>query len=128
MQDILDRPAKILAQAQREAYFADGFIGVESLVDKHWLERLNRVTNEFVDLSRQYSQEHKDKRFDLEADHRADNPRLRRLNSPVDHHEEYWAFASTGPFVDVAEDLLGPDVKFHHAKLNFKWSGGGEDR
>ena len=29
--------------------------------------------------------------------------------------------------MDVAEDLLGPNVKFHHSKLNFKWSGGGEE-
>ena len=34
---------------------------------------------------------------------------------------------STGPFVDIAEDLLGSDIKFHHSKLNYKWSGGGEE-
>jgi len=49
------------------------------------------------------------------------------LNSPVDIDDEYWAFASEGPFVAIAQDLLGEDVKFHHAKLNFKWSGGGEE-
>ncbi|GIS19160.1 MAG: hypothetical protein CM15mP120_10760 [Pseudomonadota bacterium] len=26
MQEILNRPAKLLTQAQREAYFADGFV------------------------------------------------------------------------------------------------------
>ena len=127
MQQILRQPAKILTQAQREAYFRDGFVGVEALIDQHWLQRLNRVTSEFVEISREYSAERRDKRFDLAPDHRSDSPRLRRLNSPVDHHEEYWAFASTGPFVDIAEDLLGPNVKFHHAKLNFKWAGGGEE-
>ena len=49
------------------------------------------------------------------------------MNSPTDFHETYWEFASQGPFVDIAEDLLGPNVKFHHSKLNFKWSGGGEE-
>ena len=29
--------------------------------------------------------------------------------------------------VDVAADLLGPDVKFHHSKLNFKAPRGGEE-
>ena len=29
--------------------------------------------------------------------------------------------------VDVAVDLLGPDVKFHHSKLNFKAPHGGEE-
>jgi hypothetical protein len=125
MQDILQRPTKALTQAQREGYFRDGFIGVECLVGQKWLDQLNDVTNEFIQISR--SVQGKDRRFDLEPDHSASSPRIRRLNSPVDHHETYWEFASQGPFVDVAEDLLGPDVKFHHAKLNFKWGGGGEE-
>ena len=28
---------------------------------------------------------------------------------------------------DVAADIVGPDVKFHHSKLNFKWAEGGEE-
>jgi len=57
----------------------------------------------------------------------ATNPRLRRLSSPTDLHETYWEFASQSPIVDVAVDLLGPDVKFHHSKLNFKAPHGGEE-
>ena len=75
MQEILQRPAKILTQSQREAYFRDGFVGVEGLIDGDWLERLNRTTNEFVQISKDYSSQRKDKRFDLEPDHSADNPR-----------------------------------------------------
>jgi len=123
--EILQRPPKILTLEQREKYFRDGYVGVPALVGADWLDRLNRVTNEFVELSRTI--EGSDKRFDLEPDHRPDAPRIRRLNSPVDYHEEYWAFACSGPFVDVAEDLLGHNVKFPHAKLNFKWGGGGEE-
>ena len=36
-------------------------------------------------------------------------------------------FGLRGPAVDLAEDLLGPNVKFHHSKLNFKWACGGEE-
>jgi ectoine hydroxylase len=28
------------------------------------------------------------------------------------------------PVLDIAEDLLGPCVRTHHGKLNFKWPGG----
>ena len=125
METILSQPAKILSQSQREAYFSDGFIGVENLVGEPWLSRLQDITAEFIDISRRIKGE--DKRFDLEPNHNADEPRIRRLNSPADFHKIYWEFASQGPFVDVAEDLLGPNVKFHHSKLNFKWSGGGEE-
>ena len=34
MQDILNRPARTLSQAQRQGYFRDGFIGVERLVSQ----------------------------------------------------------------------------------------------
>ena len=34
---------------------------------------------------------------------------------------------ATGPILDLAEDLLGPDVRFHHSKLNSKWAAGGEE-
>ena len=43
------------------------------------------------------------------------------------YHPDYWRFASQSCITDLAEDLLGPDVMFHHSKLNFKWSGGGEE-
>ena len=122
---ILATAPRILTQAQREKYFEDGYVGVGSLVGREWLDRLKSVTADYMDQSRQADRT--DKRFDLEPDHTAEAPRIRRLNSPVDVDDAYWEFASEGPFVDVAVDLLGPNVKFHHSKLNFKWGRGGEE-
>jgi ectoine hydroxylase len=39
----------------------------------------------------------------------------------------YWDFVVQSPIADIAADLVGPNVKFHHAKLNFKWAEGGEE-
>jgi ectoine hydroxylase len=58
--------------------------------------------------------------FDIGPDHSANNPVLRRLKSPDTASEAYWNF-STGLMADVAADLVGPNVVFHHSKLNFKW-------
>jgi ectoine hydroxylase len=131
--EVLETPAKVLSQAQRENYFLNGYLAIPGLVDDAWLTRLRAVTAGYVDISRTLDHRSigpdgvKDKRFDLEPDHTSAAPRIRRLNSPVDIDDEYWAFASEGPFVAIAQDLLGEDVKFHHSKLNFKWSGGGEE-
>jgi len=124
-EDILALPAKVLSQDQRQAYFDDGFVTLERFVTADWLERLNAVTAEFVAQSRSLSQS--DGMFDLEPDHTAEAPRLRRLMAPVDRHPVYAEFGLRGPLIDIAEDLLGPSVKFHHSKLNFKWSDGGEE-
>ena len=122
---ILAQKPKALSQQQRETYFRDGYLVLQDFVSDEWMERLWDTTNKFIDESRSYTQS--DSKFDLEPGHNADEPRLRRLTSPVSHDKTYWEFASDGPIVDVAEDLLGPDVTFHHSKLNFKWSGGGEE-
>jgi hypothetical protein len=124
-EEILSHKPLVLTQVQREKYFREGYLGATSVVSSQWLDKLNAVTNEFVEIS--CTVNGKDARFDLEPDHDAAAPRIRRLNSPVELHETYWEFASRGPFADVAEDLLGPNLKFHHSKLNFKWSGGGEE-
>ena len=124
-QDVLAHPPVVLSQDQREFYFENGYLLLERIVTDDWLERLRSVTREFVDMSR--ALEKSDAVFDLEPDHTADNPRLRRLTSPVEQHEAYWEFASESVVADVAADLVGPDVKFHHSKLNFKWAAGGEE-
>ena len=123
--EILAREPRVLTEPQRRKYFEAGYVGVRGLVTEEWLKRLNDVTADYVELSR--GADRSDRRFDLEPDHTAEAPRIRRLNSPVDVDEVYWEFASKGPFVDIAVDLLGPNVKFHHSKLNFKWGKGGEE-
>jgi ectoine hydroxylase len=115
----------VLSQAQREQYQRNGWIAVPGLVDSEWLERLRRVTDEFVDASRELTESNL--LYDLDVGHTADEPRLRRLSSPTDLHATYWEFASQSVIADVAVDLLGPDVKFHHSKLNFKAPRGGEE-
>jgi len=116
---------RILRPEQRDAYVRDGFLVIEGLVDTSWLKRLRAVTEEFVEKSRLV--EASNAVFDLEPTHNETTPRLRRLNSPADQHETYWEFVSRSVLVDLVEDLLGPNIKYHHGKLNFKAPRGGEE-
>lgn len=117
-EEILACPARVLSQSQREHYFEHGFVGVDSLLPQDTLSALQSVTAEFVEQSKSVSES--GSVFDIGAGHSADRPVLRRLKSPDDRHETYWSFAS-GLMADVAADLVGPNVVFHHSKLNFKW-------
>ncbi|HEU5189223.1 MAG TPA: phytanoyl-CoA dioxygenase family protein, partial [Methylomirabilota bacterium] len=56
----------------------------------------------------------------------AAKPNIRRLRKAVDQHPELWTFARDAAVVDLVADLLGPDLRFHSSKLNFKWSAGGD--
>jgi len=122
---ILSYPPRVLTRDQREAYFENGYVLVEDVVPDVWIKRLREVTAEFVERSRSLTES--DAVWDLELDHTPENPRLRRLTSPVEQHPAYWEFASESLIADVAADVVGPDVKFHHSKLNFKWAQGGEE-
>jgi ectoine hydroxylase len=115
----------VLTAAERRHYREHGWVAVAGLVDEAWLQRLRAVTDEFVEASRELTESNII--FDLDAGHSAKEPRLRRLSSPTDLHDTYWEFASQSVLVDVAVDLLGPNVKFHHSKLNFKAARGGEE-
>ena len=81
------------------------------------IDQLNTITDTLLEKSRVVSQS--DEFFDLDPAHTRHEPRVRRFKAP-DFVDEYWQFAN-GMIADVSADLLGPDVTFHHSKLNFKW-------
>lgn len=108
-----------------ETYQRDGYLCLEAYVSADWLGRLNAAMNHLIDESR--TAKANDPRFDPEPNHTSEAPRLRRINSPVDLDPAFAEFALDGPATDLAVDMLGPNVRFHHSKLNIKWSGGGEE-
>ena len=124
-EQVLSYKPKILTQKQRETYFRDGYILLAGFLPAALTEKLRAVTEELVERSRAITKS--DAVWDLEKGHTPDNPRLRRLTSPNDHHPAFWDYASSSILTDAIEDLVGPDVKFYHSKLNFKWSKGGEE-
>jgi len=126
-EQILSIKPKVLTQKQREYYFENGYLLLEKFLPDSWIERLRATTNEMVDRSRSVTKS--DAVWDLDKGHTAEQPRLRRLSSMNDHHPIFWEYASAlhSPLPDAICDLVGPDVKFHHSKLNFKWSKGGDE-
>jgi ectoine hydroxylase-related dioxygenase (phytanoyl-CoA dioxygenase family) len=122
---ILKIPPRVLTQAQREHYFREGYILLEKIIGDEWIRKLRAATEELVERSRKVTKS--DTIFDLEPTHRPDAPRLRRVSNPVEHHPVFWEYCTKSPLGDIVADLVGPDVKFHHSKLNYKWAQGGEE-
>jgi len=122
--DIRKYAPEAMSEAQREQFFEDGCLVLENAIDNAWLTRLRAAVEEMIDRSRTVIRN--DGIFLLEDGHSPEDPRLRRLTSPVSHHPVFWEFASASPIVRVAADVCGPDVKFYHSKLNFKWPKGGQ--
>jgi hypothetical protein len=122
--DILAEPPRVLSQAQRERYFGAGFLAAQALIPAAWLDRLTALSDCFIEKSRTVAASNDE--FDLGPQHGPQRPHVRRLRALVDRHPDFWAFTSESLLADIAADLVGPDVKFHSSKLNYKWPGSGE--
>ncbi|HZK88956.1 MAG TPA: phytanoyl-CoA dioxygenase family protein [Stellaceae bacterium] len=121
---ILANPSRMLSQEQRERCFATGFLAAEGLIPGEWLDLLRARSREFIEKSRDVAASNAE--FDVGPRHRPDNPHVRRLRALVDRHPDFWRLCAESPLADIAADLVGPDVKFHSSKLNYKYPGAGE--
>ena len=124
-ESILKNKTKILSEDQRNEYFDNGGITIEKVLDNEWLNKAKESVEVFVNNSKKLSQSNEI--YDLEKNHTFENPKLRRVSSPCDYSKNLWDLLSQGPIGDIAEDLLGPIVRFYQSKLNFKNPLGGTE-
>lgn len=108
----------MLTQAQIESYRENGFLAVEGVFSPAEMAETRAVIEELVEQSRSIS-EHNDI-YDLEPGHSAAAPRVRRLKAPIATHPLFERLARHVRLLDVAQDLLGPDIRLHGNKLNMK--------
>jgi ectoine hydroxylase-related dioxygenase (phytanoyl-CoA dioxygenase family) len=121
--------SKALTQDQIDRYNRDGYLVVENAVTDDQLERLGAELNGWVEESRGHCEPYGEPtidgraRFDMGAEHTPEHPALRRVNNPSDISDCYFEVMSDSRAVDMVSDLVGPDVKFHHCKINQKCPG-----
>lgn len=118
-----------LSQDQQARFWRDGFLVVEDAVDRDLLTGLQEDFAAWVEESRGHDAPwgetiNQRPRFDVESGHSAEAPRLRRVNAPVEVSESYYRAMAASRMTDMIADLIGPDIKFHHSKINAKLPGG----
>ena len=63
-------------------------------------------------------------RFDVQPDvHSVETPALRRVASPVDVDDAYWAVARDNAALDLTAAIFSPNIKFYASKVNLKLPG-----
>jgi ectoine hydroxylase-related dioxygenase (phytanoyl-CoA dioxygenase family) len=117
-----------LTEAQRDAFARDGYLVVENAVDGDLLGALKADfaawTAESLTHDGPYGETINNKpRFDLDPDHSPERSGLRRVNAPVEVSEAYYRAMAHSRMTRLVTDLIGPNVKFHHSKINAKLPG-----
>ena len=117
-----------LTQAQIDKFWSEGFLLVENAVTAHQLEKLRSVFSKWVEESKEHSEVYGDTldgraRFDLEPGHSAESPALRRVQSPEEVSDDFLDVMRNARTVEICVDLIGPNLKFHHGKVNSKQPG-----
>ena len=119
----------VLTQEQKDAFWRDGCLVVPNAVSSDLLARLRAEIAGWVDESRAHTKPFGPPcvdgrpRFDMGKEHSAENPALRRINNPSDISPAYLEAMRDSDMTDMVAELIGPDVKFHHCKINLKLMG-----
>jgi phytanoyl-CoA hydroxylase len=119
----------MLSKSEIERFQREGYLVVPEAVTGAQLDALRAQIAAWVEESRAYREPFGEPtidgrpRFDMGEEHRPDKPALRRVNNPSDIAPAFAEVAWNGAMVDMVADLIGPDVKFHHCKINLKLPG-----
>ncbi|MEL0658644.1 phytanoyl-CoA dioxygenase family protein [Psychromonas arctica] len=116
----------MIEQWQIDQYNEQGFLVVENVLSAEQIAELQSDFDEWVVDSRKHQEpwgETLDKRarFDIESDHSATHPSLRRVTSPTEISEAYKKTALDSRMSVIAGQLVGSSgARFHHSKVNSK--------
>ncbi|MEM9443614.1 MAG: phytanoyl-CoA dioxygenase family protein [Pseudomonadota bacterium] len=117
-----------LSKPQQDFFWKNGYVLLEDAVDPSTLARLKADFNAWIEESRAHEASYGEMidgraRFDLEIGHSADNPALRRVNAPIEVSDAYYQAMAESRMADGVADLIGPNIKLHHTKINSKLPG-----
>lgn len=118
----------VLSPAQQDQFWRDGVLTVSNAVSSTQLAALREQFAHWVAESRGHSSAYGETldgrpRFDVESGHNTENPALRRVSAPADVSDIFHEVIVNSRMTDMVADLIGPNVKHHHNKINSKLPG-----
>ncbi len=114
----------MLTKSQIDSYDEDGYLIVPNVVPQDYLARSRAKLSELIEKSREVSTS--DAIFDLEDKHSSANPRVRRIKDPHVNGDIYAEMLTSPWIMDLVVQLIGPNLRMDHSKLNIKPARGGE--
>lgn len=117
-----------LTERQKRSFNDDGFLVVQDAVDAELLARLRKDFDGWVAESAAHDAPFGETvdgrpRFDLQPPENGGPAALRRVQAPTEVSEAYFEAMANSRMTDMVADLIGPNIKLHHTKINSKQPG-----
>ncbi len=119
----------MLSCGQIDDFWHDGYLVAKNAVSEEQLRTLQESIHDWVQESRAHDAPFGEPtvdgrpRFDMGEEHCAERPALRRVNNPSEVNAHFNDVMRNSAMLDMVTDLIGPDVKYHHCKINLKLPG-----
>jgi ectoine hydroxylase-related dioxygenase (phytanoyl-CoA dioxygenase family) len=125
---MVDNQHLCLGQREIDTFWRDGYVCVENALSPEQLAALRAQLDTWIEESRHHPGPFGETfdgrpRFDVAPSHCVQSPALRRVDNPQCVSEVFAQVAFDSRLTDMVADLIGPNVKFHHAKINAKLPG-----
>ncbi len=118
----------VLSQEQIDQFWRDGVLTAPDAISPKQLAAIRTDFARWVEESKAHTESYGEApdgrpRFDLEDGHTAEKPALRRVSAPCDVSASCLDAMRNSRMTDMVADLIGPNVKHHHNKINSKLPG-----
>lgn len=113
----------MLSEEQIGQYQRDGFVIVREALPQNTVEELRSTADQFAVTASSMAQSDSVLELDDVASVQGGSL-IRRIKSPHLHHEVFAQSLANPQLLDMAAQLIGPDIRWHHTKLNAKQPSG----
>jgi len=107
-----------LTPQQLDFYRRQGYVVAHDVLDASELGRLHAAMDELLAGALGISDH--TPLYDLEDTHSPEQPRVRRLKLPHQHHPVFHELIRSPKLLSLMTSILGPSVRMHTSKLNLK--------
>jgi len=107
-----------LTPQQLDFYRREGYMVAHDVLDASELGRLHAAMDELLAGALGISDH--TPLYDLEDTHSPEQPRVRRLKLPHQHHPVFHELIRSPKLLSLMTSILGPSVRMHTSKLNLK--------
>ncbi len=118
----------MLNNEQISFFNTNGYLTVNNIISQNIISKLKSDFHAWVTESEKHKNPfglmiNNKPRFDIEKGHSSEFPKLRRINSPDEISNEYFNVMADSKITDAVADLIGPNIRLHHTKINSKLPG-----